>query len=131
MYYYGDWADYRQMYQMPGGYGPMPGGYGGYPPMAPGQVGPAPGGATPAVPSQWGGQPGGQLAQQVLSQVRPLVQYAAYEQQVEGGSPSHTILEVAAIAYLMGRGLPFRQARRLVESWEVNEKFPGFERNKE
>lgn len=125
MYYYGDWADYRQMYQVPGGYGQMPGGYGGYPPMGPGPGGPAPGG-----PPQWGGgQPGGQpLARQVLSQVRPLVQYAAYEQQVEGGTLSHTILEVSAIAYLMGRGLPFRQARQLVESWEVNEKFHGFER---
>lgn len=67
-------------------------------------------------------------AQQVLSAVSPLVQYAIREQVVEGASLGHAIREVTAIAYLMGRGLSFQRARELVESWEVGEKFPGFER---
>lgn len=76
----------------------------------------------PGMPADWG-QP---MAQQVLRLVEPVVRYAAYEQQVEGASIRHTIREVAAIAYLMGRGLPFPQARRIVESWEIDEKFPGY-----
>ncbi|GAX88946.1 hypothetical protein EFBL_0560 [Effusibacillus lacus] len=77
----------------------------------------------------YGGQiygPGSPLARQVLAVVRPLVRYFPYEIQVEGATVPHAILEIAAISYLMGRfGLPFAQARRIVESWEVNEMFPG------
>jgi hypothetical protein len=41
-------------------------------------------------------------------------------------------LEIAAIAYMMGRfGIPFSQARQIVESWEVNEKFPGIGRKEQ
>lgn len=87
---------------------PMYGGYDGFPEMTT-MPGPDP------------------LSKQVLTEVRPLVGYAGYEQQKEGASLSHTIYEVAAIAYLMGRGYPFTQARRIVESWEAGEHFPGFE----
>lgn len=69
------------------------------------------------------GQP---MAQQILQLVEPVVRYAAYEQKVEGAGIQHTIREVAAISYLMGRGLPFAQARQIVESWEIDEKFPGY-----
>jgi hypothetical protein len=37
------------------------------------------------------------------------------------------LYETAAISYLMGRGLDFHAARRLVESWEIDEAFPPFE----
>ncbi|MFC4769576.1 hypothetical protein [Effusibacillus consociatus] len=135
---------------MPGGYpGGMPGGYpggmpGGYPGAIPGGAYPGgmPGGYPGGIPGM--GYPGGipgmgypgggipagatqALAQQVLGEVSPLVQYFIFEQVVEKGSPRHAIREVAAIAFLMGRfGLTFPQARQIVESWETDEKFPGY-----
>lgn len=110
MYYNPDWRQY---------YGPMAPVYGGmygYPagmgyPMMAGM----PYGYMPPV------------AREVLRRIQPVVRYAVYEQQVEKAGLGHTIREVAAIAYLMGRGYPFAQARQIVESWEIDEKFPGFE----
>lgn len=147
-----DWRQYYGpgMYPMPGaptypGGMPMPGGM-GMPGGMPGGV--APGGAGMPMqtgPGQMGGPgypgyPGGDtaypgahpgagmpsVAHQVLNQIRPVVHYAITEQTVEKASPRHTLFEVAAIAYLMGRGMPFGQARQLVESWEIDEMFPGY-----
>lgn len=59
----------------------------------------------------------------LLPQVRPLVRYGLWEMRVT--SPQHAMTEVALIAYLMGMGYPFQIAHRIVESWEINEVFPG------
>ncbi|PLR95333.1 hypothetical protein CVD19_15025 [Bacillus sp. T33-2] len=61
------------------------------------------------------------LKQETLSRVQPWVQYGLYEAQKT--SFPHAMTEVAAIAYLMGKGYDPRLARQMVESWEVDEMF--------
>jgi hypothetical protein len=65
------------------------------------------------------------LRNQVLSAVDPVVKYGLYERKHT--SVAHSMFEVAAITYLMGRGCDFRTARQIVESWEVNESFPPYQ----
>lgn len=55
--------------------------------------------------------------------VRPLVDYGLEEAQVT--SERHAMFEVTLIAYLMGMGYDYYTAHRIVESWEVDEIFPG------
>lgn len=59
------------------------------------------------------------LKQETLSQVQPWVQYGLNEAQKT--SIPHAMMEVVAIAYLMGKGYDPRTAHRMVESWEINE----------
>ncbi|MBT2723973.1 hypothetical protein [Bacillus sp. ISL-46] len=60
----------------------------------------------------------------VLSNVEPLVQYGL--QEAQHTSFPHALREVAAITYLMGMGYEPTVARKIVESWEINEAFyPG------
>lgn len=63
--------------------------------------------------------------QYFLQRIRPLVRYGLREAQQT--NLRHAMTEVALIAYLMGMGYDFSTAHRLVESWEINEKFPGEE----
>ncbi|WP_307335566.1 hypothetical protein [Caldalkalibacillus uzonensis] len=65
----------------------------------------------------------------VLSTVEPLVQYGLKEAKVT--SVAHAMREVAAIAYLVGRGYPPHRAWHIVESWEVNEYFYTPDRSEE
>ncbi|MDR7238834.1 hypothetical protein J2Y02_003465 [Neobacillus drentensis] len=60
----------------------------------------------------------------VLRNIEPLVQYGLHEAQHT--SFPHALREVAAITYLMGMGYEPTVARKIVESWEINEAFyPG------
>jgi hypothetical protein len=61
------------------------------------------------------------LKQETLSQVGPWVHYGLNEAQTT--SIPHAMMEIAAIAYLMGKGYDPRMAHQIVESWEVNETF--------
>ncbi|MBA4493333.1 hypothetical protein H1191_03300 [Paenactinomyces guangxiensis] len=56
-----------------------------------------------------------------LKAVEPFVQYGLREARYT--SVEHALREVAAIAYLMGRGFDPRTAHQIVESWEVDERF--------
>ncbi|MBO8177017.1 hypothetical protein [Aeribacillus pallidus] len=62
-----------------------------------------------------------QLKDRTLNMVSPLVQYGLREAQMT--SYAHALQEVAAIAYLMGRGFDPQTAYATVESWELNEVF--------
>ncbi|WP_017728280.1 hypothetical protein [Halalkalibacterium ligniniphilum] len=62
-----------------------------------------------------------QMKNMVLRTVHPIAEYGLNEASFT--STAHAMTEVAAIAYLMGRGYDFTVARQLVESWEVNEQF--------
>nr|WP_097159423.1 hypothetical protein [Bacillus oleivorans] len=62
-----------------------------------------------------------QLKTYTLSMLAPVVQYGLWEAQFT--SYHHAMTEIAAISYLMGRGYDPQTARRIVESWEVNEVF--------
>ncbi|MDX8366048.1 hypothetical protein SLH52_12750 [Cytobacillus sp. IB215665] len=57
----------------------------------------------------------------VLGTVEPIVQYGLKEAQHT--SYMHAMREVAAIAYLMGKGYDQKTAWQTVESWETNESF--------
>ncbi|MFC7441076.1 hypothetical protein [Laceyella putida] len=56
-----------------------------------------------------------------LGAVESFVQYGLREARYT--SFEHALREVAAIAYLMGRGYDPQTAHQIVESWEVNERF--------
>ncbi|MFC4075989.1 hypothetical protein [Salinithrix halophila] len=62
----------------------------------------------------------------VLQSVSPAVYHGIME-HAAGLSLRHVLYQTNAIAFLMGRGLPYPQALRTVESWERNEQFPYFE----
>jgi hypothetical protein len=62
-----------------------------------------------------------QLKHHILSTVEPIVQYGLKEAQFT--SNLHSMREVAAISYLIGKGYDLRTAHQIVESWEVNEVF--------
>ncbi|MFE4243429.1 hypothetical protein [Peribacillus butanolivorans] len=49
------------------------------------------------------------------------VQYGLNEAQKT--SIPHAMMEIAAIAYLMGKGYDPRMAHQMVESWEFDEMF--------
>jgi hypothetical protein len=61
------------------------------------------------------------LKNETLMAVKPFVGYGLNEAQKSGYE--HAMTEVAAIAYLIGRGYHLNVAYSLVESWEKNEKF--------
>lgn len=61
------------------------------------------------------------LKQETLSQIQPWLQYGLNEAQKT--SIPHAMTEVAAIAYLIGKGYSSNMAYQMVESWEVNEMF--------
>jgi hypothetical protein len=61
------------------------------------------------------------LKQETLSQAAPWVKYGLKEAKYT--SVSHAMTEVAAIAYLIGKGYDPMTAHRIVESWEVDEMF--------
>ena len=64
------------------------------------------------------------LKHTVLSNVEHLVPYGLHE--AKHTNYVHALREVAAIAYLMGMGYQPFIARKIVESWEINEAFyPG------
>ncbi len=60
---------------------------------------------------------------QLLIKVRPWVEYGLREAQTTGFR--HAMTQVTLITYLMGMGYDQHTAHRLVESWEIDEKFPG------
>lgn len=65
-----------------------------------------------------------QYKHSVLKKVEPLVQYGM--QEASHTSYPHALREVAAITYLMGMGYEPHEARKIVESWEIDEMFyPG------
>jgi hypothetical protein len=61
------------------------------------------------------------LKNEALNAVKPFVDYGLHEASYT--SYSHALTEVAAIAYLLGKGYDPHTAYHTVESWEKNEKF--------
>jgi hypothetical protein len=61
------------------------------------------------------------LKHTVLREIAPFVTYGLEE--AKGTSYEHAFQEVAAMTYLMGKGMDPKTAYLTVESWEVNEKF--------
>lgn len=59
----------------------------------------------------------------LLMRVRPWVEYGLREAQTTGYK--HAMTQIALITYLMGMGYDQHTAHKLVETWEVDEKFPG------
>jgi hypothetical protein len=62
-----------------------------------------------------------QLKDQTLNAVAPFVQYGLKE--AKDTSFAHALQEVAAMAYLIGRGFDPQMAYAIVESWELDETF--------
>ncbi|MDF2040168.1 hypothetical protein LIT38_11825 [Bacillus sp. CMF12] len=65
--------------------------------------------------------PNRNLKNETLMNVKPFVNYGLTEAKFT--SVSHAMTEVAAIAYLLGKGYDPQTAYKTVESWEVNESF--------
>jgi hypothetical protein len=63
----------------------------------------------------------GDLKSETLKAVSPFVNYGL--QEATFTSHHHALTEVAAIAYLLGKGFDPQTAYKTVESWEVNETF--------
>ncbi|MGM7722362.1 hypothetical protein [Metabacillus sp. Hm71] len=61
------------------------------------------------------------LKQQVLSSIDPFVKYGLKE--AKATSFAHALQEVAAMTYLLGKGMDPHTAYLTVESWETNEMF--------
>lgn len=61
------------------------------------------------------------LKSETLNAVKPFVEYGLKEAAYT--SHSHALTEVAAIAYLLGKGYDPHTAYKMVESWEKNEMF--------
>lgn len=61
------------------------------------------------------------LKQSTLNAVASFVNYGL--QEAKGTSYKHALTEVAAMTYLMGKGMDPQTAYLTVESWEVNESF--------
>ncbi|MCP3738062.1 hypothetical protein [Rossellomorea sp. BNER] len=61
------------------------------------------------------------LKHETLNAVKPFVDYGLKEAAYT--SYSHALTEVAAIAYLLGKGCDPQTAYTTVESWEKNEMF--------
>lgn len=58
----------------------------------------------------------------VMMQVMPAVRHSMKEARTV--NVKHAVTEAALIAYLIGKGLDYYQAVRIVESWEQHEGFP-------
>jgi hypothetical protein len=65
--------------------------------------------------------PYGNLKYETLNAVQPFVRYGLHEASFT--SHDHAMTEVAAIAYLLGKGFDPQTAYKTVESWEKNEMF--------
>lgn len=61
-------------------------------------------------------------ADRYLAMVQPVVEYGLHEMRYTNAR--HAMTEIALVSYFMGQGYDFVSARRLVESWEINEQFP-------
>ncbi|RFU69602.1 hypothetical protein [Bacillus sp. V59.32b] len=61
------------------------------------------------------------LKSEVLKKISPFVHYGMEE--AKDTSYKHALQEVAAMAYLMGKGMDPHTAYLTVESWEINEMF--------
>ncbi|WP_026580802.1 hypothetical protein [Bacillus sp. J33] len=61
------------------------------------------------------------LKHKVLKKITPFVNYGLNE--AKATTYKHALQEVAAMTYLMGKGMDPQTAYLTVESWEVNEKF--------
>jgi hypothetical protein len=61
----------------------------------------------------------------LLSRLQPAIRHGLVE--MSKTSPKHAMSQVVLITYLMGMGYDYRSARRIVESWEVDEKLLGEE----
>ncbi|ENQ3077237.1 hypothetical protein [Bacillus sp. WLY-B-L8] len=61
------------------------------------------------------------LKQPVLNLVKPWVEYGVKE--AKHTSVPHAMTEIAAITYLIGKGVNPTVAHYIVESWEKNEQF--------
>ncbi|MGP7816615.1 hypothetical protein [Niallia sp. 01092] len=61
------------------------------------------------------------LKAQTLNSIDPFVQYGLKESKAT--SYKHALQEVAAMAYLLGKGMDAHTAYLTVESWEKNETF--------
>jgi hypothetical protein len=61
------------------------------------------------------------LKPQVLSSINPFVKYGLKE--ASATSYKHALQEVAAMTYLLGKGMDPHTAYLTVESWEMNEMF--------
>ncbi|MGM7700596.1 hypothetical protein ACSVDE_02660 [Pseudalkalibacillus sp. Hm43] len=61
------------------------------------------------------------LKHETLMKVDKWVDYGMKE--AKKTSYKHAMTEVAAISYLLGKGVPPQMAYKMVESWETNEKF--------
>ncbi|MET3195718.1 hypothetical protein [Bacillus sp. OAE603] len=61
------------------------------------------------------------LKNTVFREIAPFVTYGLNE--AKATSYEHALQEVAAMTYLIGRGMDPKTAYLTVESWEVNEKF--------
>jgi hypothetical protein len=68
-------------------------------------------------------QPDTENLQQQVARFRPLVEYGLKEAKRFGHK--HAMMEVALIAYLIGRGYDEQTAHQKVEKLEINETFPG------
>ncbi|WP_410489166.1 hypothetical protein [Bacillus changyiensis] len=62
-----------------------------------------------------------QLKSMTLNTIAPFVSYGLKE--AKGTSYQHAMTEVAAMAYLLGRGMDPQTAYQTVESWEINEMY--------
>jgi len=62
-----------------------------------------------------------QLKNETLQMVQPFVQYGLKEAMAT--SYQHALTEVAAMSYLLGKGMNPQTAYTTVESWEINEMF--------
>jgi hypothetical protein len=61
------------------------------------------------------------LKSQVLTAVAPFAKYGMKE--AKKTSYHHAMQEIAAMSYLIGKGMDPQTAYLTVESWEINEKF--------
>jgi len=61
------------------------------------------------------------IKSETLNKVDPIVRYGLRE--ARWTSVPHAMREVAAQSYLVGKGYDQQTAYRMVESWEVNERF--------
>lgn len=60
-----------------------------------------------------------------LCLIRPAVEHGLREAGAGNSSVRHAIIEVALISILLAMGFDFRTALAIVESWEINDAFPG------
>lgn len=60
----------------------------------------------------------------ILPMITPIVEHGLLEAKEEKPPLAHLLREVGAISYLVALGYAPGQAIKIVESWEIGEKFP-------